>query len=90
MRFNGGYSAQVYAGAGYAVLKPNYRGSRNYGNAHRTDIVGDYFTLGFDDIMTGVDYLITPPLLIALADGEVVCAEEVKDVFAPECLLFGM
>jgi dipeptidyl aminopeptidase/acylaminoacyl peptidase len=42
LRFNGGYSAQVYAGAGYAVLKPNYRGSRNYGNAHRTDIVGDY------------------------------------------------
>ncbi len=58
LRFNGGYGAQVYAGAGYAVLKPNYRGSRNYGNAHRTDIVGDYFTLGFDDIMTGVDYLI--------------------------------
>ena len=58
LRFNGGYNAQVYAGAGYAVLKPNYRGSRNYGNAHRTDIVGDYFTLGFDDIMTGVDYLV--------------------------------
>ena len=57
-RFNGGYGSQVYAGAGYAVLRPNYRGSRNYGNAHRTDIVGDYFTLGFDDIMTGVDYLI--------------------------------
>ncbi len=55
--FNG-RTAQVYAGAGYAVLKPNYRGSRNYGNAHRTGIVGDYFTLGFDDIMTGVDYLI--------------------------------
>ena len=58
LRFNGGYGAQVYAGAGYAVLKPNYRGSINYGNAHRTDIVGDYFTLGYDDIMTGVDYLI--------------------------------
>lgn len=58
LRFNGGYGAQVYAGAGYAVLKPNYRGSRNYGNAHRTDIVGDYFTLGYDDIMTGVDHLI--------------------------------
>jgi dipeptidyl aminopeptidase/acylaminoacyl peptidase len=58
LRFNGGYGSQVYAGAGYAVLKPNYRGSTNYGNAHRTDIVGDYFTLGFDDIMTGVDYLI--------------------------------
>ena len=58
LRFNGGYNAQVYAGAGYVVLKPNYRGSRNYGNAHRTDIVGDYFTLGYDDIMTGVDHLI--------------------------------
>ncbi|MDE2794875.1 MAG: prolyl oligopeptidase family serine peptidase, partial [Gemmatimonadota bacterium] len=58
LRFNGGYSSQVYAGAGYAVLKPNYRGSRNYGNEHRTDIVGDYFTLGYEDIMTGVDYLI--------------------------------
>ena len=58
LRFNGGYNSQVYAGAGYAVLKPNYRGSINYGNAHRTDIVGDYFTLGFDDIMTGVDHLI--------------------------------
>lgn len=56
--FNGGYGAQVYAGAGYAVLKPNYRGSTGYGNAHRTDIVGDYFTLGYDDIMTGVDHLI--------------------------------
>jgi len=57
LRFNG-RNDQVYAGAGYAVLHPNYRGSRNYGNAHRTDIVGDYFTLGYDDIMTGVDYLI--------------------------------
>ncbi|MDT8340637.1 MAG: S9 family peptidase [Longimicrobiales bacterium] len=58
LRFNGGYGAQVYAGAGYAVLKPNYRGSTNYGNAHRTDIVGDYFTLGYEDIITGVDHLI--------------------------------
>jgi len=66
LRFNGGYSAQVYAGAGYAVLKPNYRGSTNYGNAHRTDIVGDYFTLGYDDIMTGVDYLIAE----GIADGD--------------------
>ncbi len=57
LRFNG-RNDQVYAGAGYAVLHPNYRGSTNYGNAHRTDIVGDYFTLGYDDIMTGVDHLI--------------------------------
>ncbi|NJD19808.1 MAG: S9 family peptidase, partial [Gemmatimonadetes bacterium] len=56
--FNGGYGAQVYAGAGWAVLMPNYRGSTGYGNAHRTGIVGDYFTKGFEDIMTGVDHLI--------------------------------
>ncbi len=56
--FNGGYGSQVYAGAGYAVLKPNYRGSTNYGEAHRTAIVGNYFQQGYDDIITGVDQLI--------------------------------
>ncbi len=56
--FNGGYGSQVYAGAGYAVLKPNYRGSTNYGEAHRTAIVGNYFPQGYDDIITGVDHLI--------------------------------
>jgi len=58
LRFNGGYGSQVYAGAGYAVLKPNYRGSSNYGEEHRTAIVGNYFPQGYDDIMTGVDHLI--------------------------------
>lgn len=58
LSFNGGYGSQVYAGAGYVVLKPNYRGSTNYGEAHRTGIVGNYFKPGFDDIMTGVDHLI--------------------------------
>jgi dipeptidyl aminopeptidase/acylaminoacyl peptidase len=56
--FNGGYGSQVYAGAGYVVLKPNYRGSSNYGEAHKTGIVGNYFELGYHDIMTGVDQLI--------------------------------
>ena len=56
--FNGGYGSQVYAGAGYAVLKPNYRGSTNYGVKHKTDIVGNYFQRGYEDIMTGVDHLI--------------------------------
>lgn len=58
LSFNGGYGAQIYAGAGYAVLKPNYRGSTNYGEAHRTDIVGNYFPPGYEDIISGVDYLI--------------------------------
>ena len=58
LNFNGGYGAQVYAGAGYVVLRPNYRGSTNYGFKHKTDIVGDYFRTGYEDIMTGVDHLI--------------------------------
>jgi dipeptidyl aminopeptidase/acylaminoacyl peptidase len=56
--FNGGYNSQVYAGAGYVVLRPNYRGSTNYGQKHKTDIVGNYFPPGYDDIMSGVDHLI--------------------------------
>jgi dipeptidyl aminopeptidase/acylaminoacyl peptidase len=56
--FNGGYNSQVFAGAGYAVLRPNYRGSTNYGYKHKTDIVGNYFAPGYDDIISGVDYLI--------------------------------
>jgi dipeptidyl aminopeptidase/acylaminoacyl peptidase len=58
LSFNGGYGSQVYAGAGYVVLRPNYRGSTNYGEAHKTAIVGNYFPQGYDDIMTGVDHLI--------------------------------
>jgi dipeptidyl aminopeptidase/acylaminoacyl peptidase len=58
LSFNGGYGSQVWAGAGYAVLRPNYRGSTNYGNKHQTDIVGNYMAPGFDDIMAGVDHLI--------------------------------
>jgi dipeptidyl aminopeptidase/acylaminoacyl peptidase len=56
--FNGGYGSQIYAGDGYAVLMPNYRGSTNYGEQHKNDIVGNYFQKGYEDIMTGVDYLI--------------------------------
>jgi dipeptidyl aminopeptidase/acylaminoacyl peptidase len=56
--FNGGYGSQVYAGAGYAVLRPNYRGSSNYGEEHRVAIVGNYFPQGYEDIMAGVDHLI--------------------------------
>ena len=58
LTFNGGYGSQVYAGVGYVVLRPNDRGSTNYGEQHTTGIVNNYFPPGFDDIMTGVDYLI--------------------------------
>jgi dipeptidyl aminopeptidase/acylaminoacyl peptidase len=56
--FNGGYGSQVYAGAGYVVLRPNYRGSTNSGQKHKPDIDGNYFAPGYDDIMAGVDHLI--------------------------------
>ncbi len=52
-----GVATQVYAGAGYAVLQPNYRGSSSYGEEFNA-INGKYFPQGFDDIMTGVDHLI--------------------------------
>jgi dipeptidyl aminopeptidase/acylaminoacyl peptidase len=56
--FNGGYGSQVYAGAGYAVLLPNYRNSTNYGQEFKVESQGDYFTKGYQDIMAGVDHLI--------------------------------
>jgi dipeptidyl aminopeptidase/acylaminoacyl peptidase len=59
LTFNGGYNAQVYAGAGYAVLLPNYRQSTQYGEKFKIESQGDYFTKGFQDIMTGVDFLIS-------------------------------
>ncbi len=58
LSFNGGYGSQVYAGAGYVVLRPNYRGSTNYGIKLKTGIVGNYMAPGYDDIMAGVDHLI--------------------------------
>lgn len=58
--FNANYGnySHVYAAAGYVALLPNYRGSTNYGERFKMETSGDYFRLGFDDIMTGVDHLI--------------------------------
>jgi len=61
--FNGGYGSQVYAGAGYMVLMPNYRNSTNYGQTFKVESQGDYFTKGYQDIMTGVDHLIAQGLV---------------------------
>jgi len=61
--FNGGYGSQIYAGGGYMVLQPNYRASTNYGEKFKIQSQGDYFTLGYNDIMAGVDYLIAQGLV---------------------------
>ena len=49
----------VLAARGYAILRPNYRGSAGYGNAFYRDIIGGrYFKNMTDDVMTGVDALV--------------------------------
>ncbi|MDB4915237.1 MAG: WD40-like beta Propeller containing protein [Gemmatimonadetes bacterium] len=63
LSFNGGYGSQVYAGAGYVVLMPNYRNSTNYGQKFEIESQGDYFTKGYNDIMAGVDHLIASGLV---------------------------
>jgi len=50
--------AHARAGRGYAVFKPNYRGSTGYGNKVLRDMVGHYFLHADDDVLTGVDYLV--------------------------------
>ena len=48
----------VLTGKGYAVLKPNYRGSTGYGNPFLRDMVGHYFKNAHLDVMAGVDQVI--------------------------------
>ena len=48
----------VVAALGYAMLKPNYRGSTGYGDDFLRDMVGHYYRQAHLDVMTGVDYLI--------------------------------
>ncbi|NIM90722.1 MAG: prolyl oligopeptidase family serine peptidase [Candidatus Aminicenantes bacterium] len=50
--------AHARAGRGYAVFKPNYRGSTGYGNEVLRDMVGHYFLHADDDVLTGVEYLV--------------------------------
>ena len=57
---------QVATAMGYAVVKPNYRGSTGYGDDFHRDMVLHYFRQSHLDVMTGVDHLIA----IGVADGE--------------------
>jgi dipeptidyl aminopeptidase/acylaminoacyl peptidase len=49
---------QVFAAHGYAVLKPNYRGSAGYGNAFYRDVIGGFFKNNYLDVLAGVDRVI--------------------------------
>ena len=48
----------VLTANGYAVLRPNYRGSAGYGNVFYRDVVGSYFRHMHQDVLAGVDALI--------------------------------
>lgn len=49
---------QVYAGKGYAVLRPNYRGSTGYGDAFLRDMIKGYFKQAHLDVLAGTDAVI--------------------------------
>jgi dipeptidyl aminopeptidase/acylaminoacyl peptidase len=49
---------QLYTGLGYAAFGPNIRGSDSYGDALLCALQGDVGGGEFDDVMSGVDYLI--------------------------------
>jgi dipeptidyl aminopeptidase/acylaminoacyl peptidase len=61
-KFGFSHDAQVYAGKGYAVLKPNYRGSTGYGDAFLREMSKGYFKQAHLDVMTGTDAVIAKGL----------------------------
>jgi dipeptidyl aminopeptidase/acylaminoacyl peptidase len=56
----GGWNSylQVLAAKGYAILRPNYRGSTGYGDDYMRDMVGHYYNNADKDVMSGIDSLI--------------------------------
>jgi dipeptidyl aminopeptidase/acylaminoacyl peptidase len=55
--------AQVYAGAGYAVVMGNPRGSSGYGQAHGRYVVGDVGQRSAADLMALLDAALADPAL---------------------------
>lgn len=52
------YPDQAFLQTGFAILAPNFRGSANYGPEFRLKNIQSQGFGDFDDVMTGVDYLI--------------------------------
>jgi dipeptidyl aminopeptidase/acylaminoacyl peptidase len=57
-KFGFSTEVQVYAGKGYAVLRPNYRGSTGYGDRFLRDMVNGYFKQAHLDVLLGADAVI--------------------------------
>ena len=53
--------AQVYAGAGYAVVMGNPRGSAGYGESHGRAVVGDFGNLDSQDVLALLDAALEDP-----------------------------
>jgi dipeptidyl aminopeptidase/acylaminoacyl peptidase len=54
----GNYPLAIFAARGYAILRPNPRGSGGYGKTFRFANVSDWGGKDYEDIMSGVDHLI--------------------------------
>ncbi len=54
----GSYPIAVFASKGYAVLRPNPRGSSGYGTEFRRANIKDWGGRDYEDLMTGVDKVI--------------------------------
>lgn len=54
----GVYPIAVFAAKGYAVLRPNPRGSSGYGTAFRQANIKDWGVGDYQDLMTGVDKVV--------------------------------
>src|ERR1051326_3150158 len=52
------YPKEIWAARGALILEPNYRGSAGYGEAFHRRIVRTLGTGDYDDIISGVDYLV--------------------------------
>jgi len=58
------WNPQVYAGAGYGVVFVDFHGSTGYGQAFTDSIRGDWGGKPFEDLMKGLDYVLSRyPLL---------------------------
>lgn len=59
------YPLAAFAEAGFMIFRPNPRGSTGYGKAFRSANFNDWGGMDFQDIMTGVDELISKKLVDA-------------------------
>jgi dipeptidyl aminopeptidase/acylaminoacyl peptidase len=55
----GNYPIATFAARGYAILRPNPRGSSGYGGAFRRANIKDWGFGDYEDLMTGVDHVIS-------------------------------